>query len=239
MVVVNQICYNAGVGVLQRKINVSWSENFAYAIGIIASDGCLSKDKRHFWLSSKDLEIIKKFKRSLSLKNRIGRYARGGEKEKRYFYISFGDAYFYKFLNKIGLTSAKSKTIKAVRTPHKYFPDFLRGLFDGDGTFYTFWDKRWPRSFSFKLSFASASIDFVIWLKEKLTECFGVRGYIHKGDGVYNLEYVKGDSKKLFKVMYHDKNILCFSKKYHKIKTALKQDEKFGLSILQKQRKLG
>jgi len=223
----------------QRKINISWSENFAYAIGLITSDGCLSKDRRHFWLSSKDLELIENFKKSLSLKNKIGKYARGGEKEKRYFYINFGDVYFYKFLNKIGLMSAKSKIIQAVKVPRKYFPDFLRGLFDGDGTFYTFWDKRWARSFSFKLSIASASLNFINWLKEKLTKYYGVKGYIHKGDGVYNLEYVKGDSKKLFQVMYYSKNILCFSKKYHKMRTALKLDENLGLSFLQKQRKLG
>ncbi len=168
----------------------------------------------------------------------MGKYARGGEKEKRYFYVSFGDIYFYKFLNRIGLTSAKSKTIRAVKVPRKYFPDFFRGLFDGDGTFYTFWDKRWSQSFCFKLSVASASLNFINWLKEKLAEYYDVKGYIHKGDGVYNVEYVKGDSKKLFKVMYHDKNILYFSKKYHKIKAALKQDEKLGLPFLQKQRKL-
>lgn len=225
------------MGIPQRKINILWSKNFAYAIGLIASDGNLSKDKRHLWLSSKDLEIIKKFKEALNLKNKIGKYARGGEKEKHYFYISFGDVCFYKFLNKIGLTSTKSKTIQKVSVPCRYFPDFLRGLFDGDGTFYTFWDKRWPRSFSFKLSVASASLFFLTWLKENLTKLYGVKGYFHKGDGVCNLEYVKGDSKKLFKIMYYNKNVLCFSKKYHKMRIALEQDERLGLPILQKQRK--
>ncbi|MDP3729413.1 MAG: LAGLIDADG family homing endonuclease [bacterium] len=135
------------------------------------------------------------------------------------------------------MTSVKSKTIKSVKVPRRYFPDFLRGLFDGDGTFYTFWDKRWPRSFSFKLSVASASLAFINWLKEKLSQYYGVKGYMHKGDGVYHLEYVKGDSKKLFRVMYYSKNVLCFSKKYNKMKTALKLDADLGLSFLQKQRK--
>lgn len=228
------------MGALPRhKVNTGWGSNLAYAIGLIASDGCLNPDKRHLWFSSKDLEIIKKFKKSLALKNRIGKYARGGEKEKRYFCLTFGDIYFYKFLNSIGLTSAKSKTIKSVRVPREHFPDFFRGLFDGDGSFYTFWDKRWPKSYSFKLSIASASLIFLGWLKSRLTKYYGVKGYFHKGDGVYNLEYVKGDSKKLFEMMYHNKKILYFSKKYNKIRAAIKLDEKFGLPFLQKQRKPG
>ena len=180
--------------------------------------------------------MIDNLKKSLKLKNKIGKYARGGEKEKRYYFVSFGDIFFYKFLNEIGLTSAKSKTIKSVRVPDSYFSDFLRGLFDGDGSFYTYWDKRWPNSFGFKLSFASASVNFVNWLKEKLTELYGVKGYFHKGAGVMNLEYTKGDTKKLFSIMYHSNNILFLKRKYFKIKTAIEKDKSLGLEYLQKPR---
>ena len=140
------------MGQPQSKVSTKWSGNLAYAIGLIAADGCLNKDGRHLWFSSKDLELIEKFKKSLGLSNKIGKYARGGETEKRYFCITFGDINFHSFLNSIGLTPAKSKTIKFVKIPKNYFADFLRGLFDGDGSFYTFRDKRWPNSFSFKLS---------------------------------------------------------------------------------------
>ncbi len=221
---------------VKRKVNTSWRSNLAYAIGLIAADGCLNKDRRHLWFSSKDLQLIETFKKSLRLSNKIGRYARGGEKEKRYFYLSFGDIYFYKFLNTIGLTSAKSKTIKHVDVPRLYFSDFLRGLFDGDGSFYTFKDKRWPNSFSFKLSIASASLDFLNWLKGILTKYYGVKGYIHKGDGVWNLEYVKGDTKKLFSVMYYNRNALRLERKYCKLRDAIQQDKHWGIPQLQKQR---
>ena len=224
------------MGLIQRKVNTEWNNNLAYAIGLITADGCLNKDGRHIWFSSKDSELIEKFKKSLKLSNKIGKYARGGETEKRYFCITFGDINFYNFLNNIGLTSAKSKIIKYVKIPRPYFPDFLRGLFDGDGTFYTFRDTRWPNSFSFKLSIASASLDFIVWLKTILTKYYGVKGYIHKGAGVYNLEYVKGDSKKISKIMYGRPNILYLSRKYSKIMTALEEDKEFGLPFLQKQR---
>ena len=110
-------------------------------------------------------------------------------------------------------------------------------IFDGDGTFYTFWDTRWPNSFAFKMAFASASTAFIRWLKEKLSQCYGVKGYIHKGDGVLNLEYSKGDTKKLFAAMYYQDDLLYLNRKYRKLKNAFKKDKTLGLAYLQKQRK--
>lgn len=225
------------MGILLRKIKIVWSSNFAYAIGLIASDGNLNKDGRHIEFASKDIELIENFKKALLIDNKITKHARGGEIDKRYFTVKFGDKVFYKYLNQIGLTAAKSRTIKSVEVPVAFFGDFLRGLFDGDGTFYVFKDKRWPNSFGYKTSFASASPDFICWLKNKTTDVYGVKGYLHKGKGVTNLDYTKGDSRKLFEAMYGRPNQLFFSKKYHKIKAALDQDETRGLIYLQKQRK--
>ena len=225
---------------LQRKVKTDWSPNLAYAIGLIASDGNLSSDGRHMSLTSGEEEMMHNFKNALNLKNIIGKYVGGKEKtHKKYFYIHFGDKVFYQFLNTLGLTPAKSRIIKHVKIPTAYFRDFLRGLFDGDGTFYTFRDGRWPNSFSFKLSIASASIDFIKWLKESLTKHGGVKGYIHKGDGVWNLEYVKGDTKRLFSFMYYSDDILYLKRKYDKIRIAIEEDNKRGLVYLQKPRNAG
>ena len=208
----------------QRKVFMEWSSNLAYAVGLIASDGCLSKDRRHISLASMDKELVENLKAALRIGNKIYRSGRGGEIIKKYYSINFGDIIFYKFLNRIGLTSAKSKTIRLVAVPNKFFADFLRGLFDGDGSFYSFWDRRWPKSFGFKLSIASASAYFINWLKRKLTTLYGVKGYLHQGAGVLNLEYVKGDTRKLLQVMYLRDNILFLKRKYDKIKTVLRYD---------------
>lgn len=226
-------------GQLQRKVQIEWSPNFAYAIGLIASDGNLSSDGRHITFVSKDVELVKKFNAALKIDNKITRAGRGGETVKNYYGVSFGDKVFYKFLNTIGLTKKKSKTIEFVNIQEEFFRDFLRGLFDGDGTFYTFWDTRWPNSFCFKSSFASASKDFLEWLRTELSRLYGVTGYFHKGAGVINLEYTKGDTKKLFNAMYYKTKLLFLNRKYRKIKTAFQKDEKFGLVILQKPREAG
>lgn len=53
-------------------MEIRWSNELAYAVGLIATDGNLSKDGRHIELTSKDTEQLETFKRCLKLKNRIG-----------------------------------------------------------------------------------------------------------------------------------------------------------------------
>jgi hypothetical protein len=209
----------------QRKIKIRWSPNFAYAIGLITTDGNLSGDKRHISFKSTDYQLIRNLKIALHLKNKITKHLPKDKIHKICFEVQFGDVIFYRFLNRIGLYPAKSKIIQKVRIPDKFFANFLRGLFDGDGTFYSFWDKRWPNSFVFQLSFASASLDFLKWLKFKLATLYRVKGFICKGKGVFNLRHTKGDSKKLFSKMYYNKNLLILSRKYVKIKNTLLKDK--------------
>ena len=216
----------------QEKINISWSPSFAYAIGLIVSDGNLSKDGRNMSFTSKDIEQIDSLKTALGIDNKTRKIKRKNE----YFVVHFGDKIFYEFLNDIGITSAKSKTIKAVDISDYFFADFLRGVFDGDGSFYTFSDKRWPNSSGFRMSFASASTPFLLWLKEKLSSLYLTKGFIKQGGGVMILEYVKGDTRKLFNVMYHNKDVLCLSRKYLKVKKALDRDSIHGKLNLQIQR---
>lgn len=47
------------------KVNIKWSANFAYAIGLIVSDGSLSKDGRHISFTSKDKERVDNFNKAL------------------------------------------------------------------------------------------------------------------------------------------------------------------------------
>src|SRR3989344_3757230 len=107
---------------LQRKVKTDWSSNLAYAIGLIASDGNLSSDGRHMSLTSCEEEMVCNFKSALNLKNKIGKYSGSKDKTyKKYFYIHFGDKVFYQFLNTLGLTPVKSRTIKHVKIPMAYF----------------------------------------------------------------------------------------------------------------------
>ena len=76
---------------------------------------------------------------------------------KKYFVVQFKNVLFYEFFISTGLTPRKSKTLGALKIPEKLFWDFLRGAYDGDGSSYAYWDKRWRSSFMFYTCFVSAS----------------------------------------------------------------------------------
>ena len=119
---------------------VIWSTNFAYALGLITADGNLSPDGRHMAFVSKDLDLIDTFKNYLDLKNRGSLKTSGYSKDpnKKYYVVQFGNARLYRFLKLIGLGPNKSKNIARLFVPRQYFPDFLRGLIDGDGHIHVF-----------------------------------------------------------------------------------------------------
>ncbi len=118
-------------------MKIKWSPDFAYAIGLIVTDGCLYGDGRHINLTSKDLEMIKNFLVALKIDVHIGRKSNGSNAEKKYYVVQFSDVLFYEFLKTIGLMPNKTKIMKEIVVPKKYFRDFLRGHFDGDGSVYS------------------------------------------------------------------------------------------------------
>lgn len=208
------------------KVKIKRSANFAYAIGLIATDGCLSKNGRHILFVSMDKEQIDNYMKALGIKNRIGG-TMSGYSHKKAFRVQFSDVLFYKFLLEIGLTPAKSLTIKQVIVPNKYFFDFLRGCFDGDGCSYSYWDPRWKSSFMFYIALASGSVDFVAWLQSTIAKLSNLQGHIstHRKKGgknnYYQLKYSKYEAMKLVKLMYNNEGSIKLTRKYLKIKKSL------------------
>ncbi|MBI2096593.1 MAG: hypothetical protein HYT40_00305 [Candidatus Sungbacteria bacterium] len=210
----------------EKKVQTIWSPELAYAVGLITSDGNLSNDRRHIDFTSKDLELIKTFKHCLGLKRiKIGTKT-SGYTSKRYYRIQFGDVNLYNWLLQIGLMPHKSKSLQALKIPDRYFFDFLRGYFDGDGTIYSYWDPRWKSSFMFYLQFASASRLYLQWLQLKLGELSNVHGRIQSGNRSYQLVFAKRESCILFKKMYHQKNSPKLKRKYLKMQKILAIDLK-------------
>ncbi|MEK7616422.1 MAG: hypothetical protein AAB420_04450 [Patescibacteria group bacterium] len=175
-------------------------------------------------LTTKDAEQAKNFIDALGLTVSIGMKSSGSSSEKKYYHIQFGDVLFYGFLKSIGLTPAKSRTIGALQIPDDYFFDFLRGHYDGDGTFYSYFDPRWRSSFMFYTVFVSASIKHICWLQEQISKRIGVHGHItgKNAKGIaYQLKYAKAESLQLLPKMYYDKQAICLSRKRDKIRKAV------------------
>lgn len=202
------------------KVKLKWSANFAYAIGLITTDGCLSKDRSHIDLTSKDFEQMENFRKALNIDITIGEK---NYKGKHAYRVQLGDVLFYQFLESVGLTQAKSKTISKVSLPKKYFFDFLRGCFDGDGSFYSYYDKRWKSSFMFYLTLASASMGFLDWVRKELSERLGVVGHVSsaKNHSTSQLRYAKKEAVEIIKKMYYNNEVICLSRKRKKIEVVL------------------
>ena len=207
----------------QNKVKIKWSPEFAYAIGLLTTDGCLSKDGRHLTFTSKDLEMINNFQKTLKINCSVGKKSSGSNKLRKYYVVQPGDVQFYKFLLTIGLMPNKSKILGKLDIPEKYFFDFLRGHFDGDGTFYSYWDPRWKSSFMFYTVLISASKKHIDWLRGKLFLKLKIRGHISKAikNSAYQLKYAKAESLKLLPKMYYDNRVVCLSRKRFKIEKAL------------------
>ncbi|OGI64344.1 hypothetical protein A2642_04400 [Candidatus Nomurabacteria bacterium RIFCSPHIGHO2_01_FULL_39_10] len=198
----------------KNKVKLVWNNNFAYVIGVIATDGNLSPDQRHICITSKDYEMVVNCRKCLKIKNNIGRKARGGSEEKKYFILQFGDKNFFEFLLKIGITPRKSKTISDLKIPVKYFPHFFRGCLDGDGSLTIFTHPE-SKHLQYTLRICSASKNFTKWMLEESRKAFPIKGgsvFQTRKTYMHILRFGKEDSVKILKLIY-PKNVICLSRK--------------------------
>lgn len=211
----------------KRIINETWNADLAYAIGLIATDGCLASGGLLIDLTSKDREQLLNFSKCVGVNFKIGnKWNSKGDKCLR---IQFKNRIFYDFLLSIGLTSKKSLTIGKLKIPNKYFFDFLRGSFDGDGCFYSYWDPRWRSSHMFYLTFSSASRVHILWLQENIFKFLSIKGHISKSQrkgSIFNLKYAKKEALEIIKRMYYNPSVICLSRKRVKIQKALEIERK-------------
>jgi hypothetical protein len=203
----------------KQTIDTTWRPELAYVVGLLASDGCLSSDGRHIDLTSKDREQVATFQQILGIGHvMIGRKTSGSsEGEKKYFRVQFGNVVFCEWLVSIGLSPNKSKTIANIDVPDEYFFDFFRGLFDGDGSVYAFWDTRWKSSYVYCLMITSASPVFMLWLQYQCEKLVDVHGVIRDSVRAQELRFGKKATQTLVNEMYHAKNVPCLKRKFAKL----------------------
>lgn len=203
-----------------KSKRIQWSADLAYAIGLITTDGSLSKDGRHINLTSKDVDQLETFSKILRLKNKISTKI-GGYSGTICYQVQFGSVNLYKFLLEIGLTPNKTKTLGALKIPSEYFADFLRGHLDGDGSTYSYWDKRWKSSFMLYTTFMSASEAHIEWLKAQIKNLYSISGRVTNHGSCYLLRFAKRESLRLVEVMYYDTDVPYLFRKKFKIDLAL------------------
>lgn len=136
------------------KIPTKITKEFAYFLGLICGDGCITKDKsdKNYRVSfvSGDDELGKKYlhimKEVFDITNvSVGYKKNSNGKNSKCKYYNVTSKHLYKFLEKCGLSNcgALNKSIPDVikSAPKEYVCEFLSGLFDTDG-FASFSDKK-------------------------------------------------------------------------------------------------
>jgi len=203
-----------------------WTPDLAYAIGLLTTDGSLSKDGRHISLVSADIELLKKFQKCLPFKTNISKNAPGGYSVNSIYRVQFSNVAFYNWLLKIGLFPNKTFTIKELDIPDIFFKDYLRGHLDGDGDIVTYTDKynvyknkryTYQRIYT---RFRSASEKHMTWLCNKikinLSASSNIYKQIDKRNGhctMWQIRFAKKDSINLLTKIYYSKNIPSLDRK--------------------------
>lgn len=204
----------------------TWSPEKAYAVGLLTTDGNLSKDGRHITMSSSDIDLLETFNRCLSLNAKISETKNNGYAVKPHYKVQFSNVQLYRWLLEIGLFPNKTHTLNKINIPNSYFRDFLRGHLDGDGSIFMYNDKYnnyHGRSYTHLrvyLKFISASQQHIEWLQKKINKHTGANGAISHTTSklknhvpIWTIKYSKSETVKLLTWMYYVASVPCLARK--------------------------
>lgn len=121
----------AGKYLFNENFFNKWSIETAYVLGLIFSDGNVSKEKDHFsiHISDKDVEL-------LELINKLTKSNHPIEIRDHSAYLRIYNKFATAKLIGYGCIPRKSLILEFPNVPFKYLNHFVRGYFDGDGSIY-------------------------------------------------------------------------------------------------------
>ena len=209
---------------IYKKVNKDffkkWSYEMAYILGFLFADGNIIFTKRGTWfwsLQITDKEILEDIKSAIDSSHNISE-RKNIQNHKRLYRLQIGSKEMCGDLLKLGLTERKSKTIIFPKVPKKYFADFLRGYFDGDGGVWIGPKNKNQNSKNYIIStfFTSGSEKFLLSLRKILGEKGIFGGSLVKKERGFDLKYSVKDSLILCKIMYNSKCSLFLDRKREK-----------------------
>jgi len=202
---------------------IEWRPNFAYAMGLLATDGAIVRG-RTISFPSADRELVEHLLRCLGKANTISQVrTRSGGTAYR---TQIGDVALCRWLPTIGITARKSLVLGAVDVPDALLADLLRGLLDGDGSIINkraradtgrTRDYHWEY---LRTTFLSASRTHIVWLRGRINAVFGLQGYIatarsrHGHAEMYTLRFGKRGSLELLPRIYADPHAPRLTRKW-------------------------
>lgn len=206
---------------IYRKNNVIdnyfqlWSSNMAYILGFITADGCIYNNSRgqdYISLAITDFDIIKYIRDEISPGRTISIRKKKKDSHKTQYILRISSNQLCSDLAKYYVTPRKTGNEKLPEIPEKYFGDYLRGLFDGDGSI-VFRRREEKRCYTAKVSICSASHSFLLDINSKLNNIGNI--YIDSSWYVLSIQS-KNSISNIYDIMYSNKDSFRLTRKYNK-----------------------
>jgi len=220
---------------MHRELNhdffKKWSPEMAYVLGFFAADGSMVCNKRgaHFIeFTITDRIVLEMIQKATGSTHKIQKRDRGNKAWKYQYRLQIGSKEWFVDLSKLGFTQSKSNTLSFPKIPKRYFGDFVRGYFDGDGCVYSrrlkYADRKNTRLILLTL-FTSGSYQFLEVLWDQL-QTSGIHGGSLKNKmRGFELVFSHHDSIALNHLMYHTGGspTLYLPRKRTKLESAIRE----------------
>jgi len=189
----------------------------AYTLGFFFADGSLTVgNRKNYYIAfhSAERHILFHIRKALNSNHKIAkRSVRSGE----VYRLQIGSKEIVHDLFKLGLTLSKTKRMCIPQIPEKFFGDFVRGYFDGDGNVWSgIGNKRRKKPTKLiQVCFTSGCMSFLEELYRQLHKR-GVMGgtiYSVKNKNCWRLGFSTLDALKLYEIMYNIPSKLALKRK--------------------------
>lgn len=190
------------------------NENMAYILGLLASDGTIRKNSNSIklTLSEQDSEILEKIKKEINYSGTIKYY----EDSKGYknATLVFTSKEIKDKLAEYNIVPSKTFTfVFPTKLNRKYWKDFIRGYFDGDGSISSAGES------AIRAQICSAQKQTLETMLNFLEQDFlipkvNIQMQMRK-QPLYYFQYSSYSTRKFFQAIYYE-NCMCLERKYKK-----------------------
>jgi intein-encoded DNA endonuclease-like protein len=196
---------NKRIGVAKRKYTLNHhyfgeidTEEKAYWLGFLYADGCVYHNKTSYdvqiMLGIKDFTHLEKFKKAIN-----------SDYETKIVQKNYGPEAFFRCSSKkmyqdllcLGCSPRKTNVITFPNIPIKLMPHFIRGYFDGDGSFY----KSTKNYISCAFVITSGSKDFIDELYKYFVETLDIKLCVVYQNNSYSIKTTS--KEKCYKIYTH------------------------------------
>lgn len=185
----------------------TWSSDMAYILGFLYADGNIVKTKRgnhYIAIYTADEALLISMAKSMKAEHKIS--ARISDTGCNYR-IQIGSKEWFYDLSTLGLFPDKTARMRLPKIPLKFFGDFVRGYFDGDGNVWSglIHKDRKTTTLTIQVSFTSCSQGYLFDLRSALQSA-GIGGggiYVPKKVNYARLTFSSNDALKIHEIMYN------------------------------------